>query len=359
MGTPPAPSVLTVTQDAGRLLAVRTATEPDDRARLRHEAAVLTRFDHPGVVRFVDHAEGPPATLRTVFVGPDTWHDRPPAGAEVIPALSALGATLADLHEAGLAHGRVEPDHVLVGPQGRPVLCGLGDARPLSPSASASDLAAFAALGRSLTPRSGDDGPLVHDLLDALEAGRDDLRGTVRGLDRRRVPSVSAPHRRPPPRMLLGIVALTAVFAAITVLAAGPPRSPSTRPAATTTTGDTLSEPLPTTTLPAPPPTPPATSAPGALEIAHGGRRYALGQPGDQVVVGDWDCDGTPPPALLRPPPGEVLVFHAWPDAGASIEPSTRATVDGARSLTAGPAACPELRATTATGSRLIITPES
>ena len=64
MRTAPAPSVLTVTQDGDRLVAVRTATEPDDRARMRHEAGVLARFEHPGVVRLVDHAEGPPATLR-------------------------------------------------------------------------------------------------------------------------------------------------------------------------------------------------------------------------------------------------------------------------------------------------------
>ena len=227
----PGPSALTVTQHHDRLVAVRTATTPDDRARLRHEAGVLSRFEHPGVVRLVDHDEGPPATLRTVFVGPDTWHDRPPVAAEVAPALSALGATLADLHEAGLAHGRVEPSHVLVDPQGRPVLCGLGDARPFSPSTAAVDMAAFSAMGRALATHAGDDGPIIHELLLALDAGHDDLRGTVRALHRRWLPAARAPRRRPSRGMVVSATGLLAVTVLIGIVVTRPARTPNASPA--------------------------------------------------------------------------------------------------------------------------------
>ncbi len=47
---------------------------------------------------------------------------------------------------------------------------------------------------------------------------------------------------------------------------------------------------------------------------------YVAGLTGDQVVVGDWDCDGLSTPALLRPDTGEVFVFSAWPSPGGEID---------------------------------------
>lgn len=46
------------------------------------------------------------------------------------------------------------------------------------------------------------------------------------------------------------------------------------------------------------------------------GRRFELGRPGDALVVGDWDCDGTATPALYRPSTGEVFLFARWADPG-------------------------------------------
>ena len=88
-------SAVTVVQQGEHLVAVRTAADADAADRLRHEATVLARIDHPGVVRLVDHDDGPPARLRTVFVGPDTWRSRPPTGSEVARGLAALATTLA------------------------------------------------------------------------------------------------------------------------------------------------------------------------------------------------------------------------------------------------------------------------
>lgn len=42
--------------------------------------------------------------------------------------------------------------------------------------------------------------------------------------------------------------------------------------------------------------------------------RYALGPAEDRVVVGDWDCDGTDTPAVVRTADGEVYLFDGYGD---------------------------------------------
>lgn len=49
--------------------------------------------------------------------------------------------------------------------------------------------------------------------------------------------------------------------------------------------------------------------------VEHAGHRYGLGRPGDVALVGDWDCDGKPTPALYRPSTGEAFVFDTWATA--------------------------------------------
>lgn len=59
--------------------------------------------------------------------------------------------------------------------------------------------------------------------------------------------------------------------------------------------------------------------------------RYALGQAGDLVVVGDWDCDGTDTPAVVRPIDGEVFVFDGYgelvPTRGPALPPGVEPEV--------------------------------
>jgi hypothetical protein len=97
--------------------------------------------------------------------------------------------------------------------------------------------------------------------------------------------------------------------------AAGPP-GPSSDDVAT---GDRGCPPVP----------PPAADVDGdgcpeAVEVngrtvTAGDARWALGEPGDLVAVGDWTCDGGPSPALLRPVTGEVFVFPGWAADGAPL----------------------------------------
>lgn len=42
-------------------------------------------------------------------------------------------------------------------------------------------------------------------------------------------------------------------------------------------------------------------------------QRIAIGEPGDQLVLGDWDCDGVDTPGLYRARAGDVQYFDAWP----------------------------------------------
>lgn len=72
--------------------------------------------------------------------------------------------------------------------------------------------------------------------------------------------------------------------------------------------------------------------------VSIGDRRWAVGAPGDVVLVGDWDCDGTPTPAVLRPGNGGFYVFDRWATDG-EVAPARRiGNFPGA--VTAGAAGC-------------------
>jgi hypothetical protein len=101
----------------------------EERARvLLREAEVLEAARHPGVVELVgvdDHA-GRPALVTTLVDGADLASRPAMAVAQASAVLAGVASTLADLHDVGVVHGAVAPEHVLVTVDGRPVLCGLG-----------------------------------------------------------------------------------------------------------------------------------------------------------------------------------------------------------------------------------------
>lgn len=97
----------------------------------------------------------------------------------------------------------------------------------------------------------------------------------------------------------------------------------------------------------------PASLQPGAV-LEHGGSRYGIGRSGDFVETGDWNCDGRPTPAIIRPSTGHIVLFDGWPAPGQTISMPVRWEVDtatGAETVTDGP--CDLLRVYTAAGSRL------
>ena len=115
------------TDAAGRRVLAKVAGNAEEALRLEHEAAQLEAARHPGVVELVGvDGHGIGSILLTAHVDGPTLAEvgRLPLE-ESAGLLAALASTLADLHVLGLVHGAVCPEHVIVGPGGRPVLCGL------------------------------------------------------------------------------------------------------------------------------------------------------------------------------------------------------------------------------------------
>ena len=348
---------ITVGYHNDRLVAVKASDDAARSARLRHEADLLSRLDHPGVVRLIDFTEAPPAVLRTAFVGPDTWLHHAPVGEFRAPALAALTATVAGLHESGIAHGALEAAHVLVGEKHRPILCGLGDGSTACDAGITDDRRALAALIDQL----GTDDALLAQARADLEDPSVSLRAVVRRLDMQSSAPVSSNRRFPrlPPAVEPRQFALPAIAIAVALLlVAGALRLTGGDGSVTAVIPPPPTAP-PTTTTTAPAPLPsPSVPAPDAPTIDHEGRRYAVGEAGDVVVLGDWTCDGVPTPAVLRPETGEVAVFVGWPTPGAHIEPEVVTTVEGAESFVPDSRPCPSIRVRTTGGSRIINLPE-
>lgn len=76
----------------------------------------------------------------------------------------------------------------------------------------------------------------------------------------------------------------------------------------------------------------------GVIQV--GNERWAVGTSGDDVAVGDWDCDGTATPAVFRPSTGEVFVFSHWASEDAPVTiPATTSVPAGVGLAPAEPAA--------------------
>jgi hypothetical protein len=76
-----------------------------------------------------------------------------------------------------------------------------------------------------------------------------------------------------------------------------------------------------------------------------GGRppdRFALGEPGDVLLLGHWHCAGAATPALYRPATGEVFYFSQWAKPGHDLSPSQAdrtEVVDGTPKVVSAPGA--------------------
>ncbi len=294
-------------------------------AALRAEADRLRRAAHPGVVELLESSGDETGwELRLAPGGRpvDLGRRLPPA--EVARVVAAAAATVADLHELGIVHGRIDASHVLLGAHGRVRLCGLG---PGDPDAEPAD--DVAALGRLLTDLLGDGieaepipdrrlqrGPRSAWLRRALLLLADQASAepaSRRPTARRLAASLEAlvPEPRPGPRRPVGKgrmparAALAATGAASVVVLAvlgmgGGSDRPTPPPAcvADPRDGQGCAD---------------AVAVEGHLVVVDG-VRFRVGEPGDEVVIGDWDCDGRSTPVLLRPATGEVFTFDGWAD---------------------------------------------
>ena len=365
---------ITVTRSNGNLLACKTAP-PEDSDRLRHEAQLLKRLQHPGVVQFVDFIDGPPVELYLAFVSPDSWATQPPSTpSESIEALASAASTVADLHHLGTVHGALCPEHVLVAPDKRPVLCGLADATASTEAGCARDLAGLAGLIDHLAAVCGDKERRQLDALarraergsvtaSDLTAELDRLHGDPHRLARR-------PRRTQTPKLTKRTTAIGAGVFVLAVLGwtalkpAGTDDSTPELSAAplTDVTQDRREPPTsPTTTVSSAGANTSTAEANGEIDdedrliITHRGRRYGVGQPGDVAILGDWTCDGDPTLALLQPTTGVIAMFATWPAPSERLEADYVTVVEGATDLRNDQTGeCDHLRVTHPNGSTLI-----
>jgi eukaryotic-like serine/threonine-protein kinase len=153
-------------------------------AYLRAEEAWLVAAAHPGVVEVVrsHEVEDGQWELELRLVAGGDLTQAPGWSAEEVAGFGAAAATtLADLHDLGIVHQRLGPEHLLVDGAGRPLLCGFGGARrwddgDQGPDPRPADVAALADCLAQLLPA---DAP--------RDLRRELARATPRG--RRRPPS--------------------------------------------------------------------------------------------------------------------------------------------------------------------------
>ena len=101
--------------------------------------------------------------------------------------------------------------------------------------------------------------------------------------------------------------------------------------------------------------TPDGATWDGETILEHKGRRYSVGIQGDIVLAGDWNCDGTATPSIVRPSNGTVVFFEMWPPPGETISRPVHSRINtptDARLETHD--GCDMLRVHTPTGSHLV-----
>ena len=382
---------------------VRKTGRGGDRASIRREAEVLRAVGGSDLVHLIDLSDGPETTelllrdtggpsLAAALADPTTSSNR-----ALLLMANACDA-VARLHERGWAHGRVEPDHVLLTGRGRVRLCSLSAATPLEvdPSVGRADRIALLRMVDDWTRApvgAGRAAPLATRLRARLLERRThrlpddpDPRLLARILRRTaRFGDVGIDVRHGAPRAMavtLGVATIVSIGWWVLPTSSSPGRSAgadttaSRQAAPASTSSVTTTPPAPSTTAmsTAAPSERPAATDPNcaaatsldpdvdgdgcgdAVEIdgnavVVGDRRYRLGSDGDVVAVGDWDCDGVATAAVLRPSTGSVHMFDRWAAADGPARAVDLGRIVGAVSFAAPTGPCGPPRVSTVSGA--------
>ncbi|MEE9414054.1 MAG: hypothetical protein V3V01_02145 [Acidimicrobiales bacterium] len=254
---------------------------------------------------------------------------------ETLVIVDVIAAALTELHEVGLVHLDVKPANILLTADGQPVL---GDTYQVTsadgraiirgtppftiPGMMAAPATDWIALGRTAAAIATTSASTPVELLPAnlreivklLLDGRNprprlnELRiaSTIAvPADRAPVPKPNRPtiefgpqplgsKEHAPRRGAVLPLAVVLIFVLLVLLSGGGGNSSTTGPPAEVSW----------------------SKARGKLTVAtaDGPVQFALGQPGDDIAFGDWNCDGTATPAVIR---GEqAFVFMSWPGRG-------------------------------------------
>ncbi|MEO6989598.1 MAG: hypothetical protein ABI239_13240 [Aquihabitans sp.] len=125
-------------------VVIRTASTESARILLAQEADRLSRSRHPGVVELLQATDD---ELTIAWAGAQTLDLLEAPIPVLCGVLTSVASTVADLHEIGIIHGRLDASHVVIDAEGRPRLCGMrGPAPDERPPLPTDDVAAIGAL---------------------------------------------------------------------------------------------------------------------------------------------------------------------------------------------------------------------
>lgn len=130
----------------------KVATGEAGRRALAREADRLERAAHPGVVVIIDRAED---HLDLRWAGGHTLATQRPEASAVAATFASIAATVADLHQMGIVHGRLRAEHVVIDGDGRARLCGLAAPAAGQPEPTSAD--DVAAIGQLLAESAGNE----------------------------------------------------------------------------------------------------------------------------------------------------------------------------------------------------------
>lgn len=251
--------------------------------------------------------------------------EAPLRGEALAPIAATVASHLSDLHLRGIAHGALVAEHVLVDASGSVRLCGLHGGEPpddvvglgrlIDGVLDGADTSEVAASLRAIAARCATDDPSGRPTMAAIAASLAMVTPT------RRAVRAERPRRERPRRPLLVGAAVLGAIAAVGTLASVGRADPRPGARSTTTTTTTTATTTTTTTI-ASPPAPPR-------RFEHEGATWELGTERDQLLLGDWNCDGVDTPALLTAAEHALYVIDEWPRDG-SLEARHVTTVPNA-----------------------------